>query len=45
MVQLKKETLVVGHKGFDAKTKWLSVNRQSWSNSDFDFVSRRQWEV
>jgi hypothetical protein len=25
-------------KGLGAKTNWLAVNRQSWSNSDFDFA-------
>jgi hypothetical protein len=31
-----KKSLVVGHKGPDAKTNSLAVNRQSQSNFDFD---------
>jgi hypothetical protein len=34
-VQLKKETMVIGLKRLDAKTRWLAVNHQPQSNSDF----------
>jgi hypothetical protein len=27
----------VGLKRLDAKTNWLAIKRQSWSNFDFDF--------
>jgi hypothetical protein len=33
---VEKKSLVVGLKGLDAKTNWLVVNHQSWSNFDFD---------
>jgi hypothetical protein len=33
---VEKKSLVVSLKGLDAKTKCLAVNRQSYSNFDFD---------
>jgi hypothetical protein len=35
-VQLRKEICGRGSQGVGAKTNWLAVNRQSWSNSDSD---------
>jgi hypothetical protein len=33
-----KNSLVVNLKGLGAMTNWLAVNRQSWSNSDSEWV-------
>jgi hypothetical protein len=39
----KEKSLLVGLKGLVAKTNWLTLNRQSESNFDFDF--RRSHEM
>jgi hypothetical protein len=33
---VEKKTLIVDLKGLYAKTKWIAVNLQSWSNFDFE---------
>jgi hypothetical protein len=42
----KTKSLAVSLKGLDAETNWLAVNRQSWSNFDFDFdFARLDWRI
>jgi hypothetical protein len=40
-----KESLVVGRKGLIAKTNWLAVNDQSWSNSNSDSKVSQRIEI